>query len=111
MIMKVELKVVEGISQGKVFVFEDHDTFLFGRSPEARCCIAGDEAVSRNHFLIEINPPDCRIRDLGSKNGTYVNGLKHGGRPADADIDYSGPLPDPEIELSDGDQIKVGDTV
>jgi eukaryotic-like serine/threonine-protein kinase len=108
--MKVELKVVKGASKGKAFTFVDHDTFLFGRSPEARCCIEGDNLVSRNHFLIEINPPDCRLRDLGSKNGTYVNGHKHGGRPADADVDYSGPLPDPEVELSDKDIVKVGET-
>jgi eukaryotic-like serine/threonine-protein kinase len=30
-------------------------------------------ALSRDHFLIEINPPRCEIRDLGSTNGTFVN--------------------------------------
>jgi serine/threonine-protein kinase len=32
-----------------------------------------DSALSRDHFLIEINPPRCEIRDLGSTNGTFVN--------------------------------------
>jgi serine/threonine-protein kinase len=32
-----------------------------------------DAALSRDHFLIEINPPRCELRDLGSTNGTYVN--------------------------------------
>jgi serine/threonine-protein kinase len=32
-----------------------------------------DSALSRDHFLLEINPPQCEIRDLGSTNGTFVN--------------------------------------
>jgi eukaryotic-like serine/threonine-protein kinase len=32
-----------------------------------------DTSLSRDHFLIEINPPRCELRDLGSTNGTYVN--------------------------------------
>ena len=32
-----------------------------------------DMALSRDHFMIEINPPQCEIRDLGSTNGTFVN--------------------------------------
>ena len=31
-----------------------------------------DIQVSRNHFLLEINPPDCYIRDAGSLNGTFI---------------------------------------
>jgi eukaryotic-like serine/threonine-protein kinase len=30
-------------------------------------------ALSRDHFMIETNPPQCEIRDLGSTNGTFVN--------------------------------------
>jgi serine/threonine-protein kinase len=32
-----------------------------------------DMALSRDHFIIEINPPLCEVRDLGSTNGTFVN--------------------------------------
>ena len=32
-----------------------------------------DSALSRDHFLIEISPPRCELRDLGSTNGTFVN--------------------------------------
>ena len=32
-----------------------------------------DSALSRDHFLIEIKPPRCELRDLGSTNGTFVN--------------------------------------
>src|SRR5262249_23561026 len=33
-----------------------------------------DPYLSRNHFLIEINPPHCRLTDLKARNPTQVNG-------------------------------------
>ena len=35
-----------------------------------------DRLLSREHFLIEVNPPVCVLMDLGSTNGTKVNGLR-----------------------------------
>jgi serine/threonine-protein kinase len=35
-----------------------------------------DVALSRDHFMVEINPPLCELRDLGSTNGTFVNNQK-----------------------------------
>ena len=34
-----------------------------------------DRLLSREHFKIEIKPPVCSLKDLGSTNGTKVNGL------------------------------------
>jgi serine/threonine-protein kinase len=112
--MQVVLKVTEGKMRGKEFSFDEHDTFLFGRSPDARCCLPDDPFVSRNHFLLEINPPECRLRDLGSLNGTYVNGVKYGGRTTEEPIDITARAPNiasSEILLNDGDVVKVGETV
>jgi eukaryotic-like serine/threonine-protein kinase len=56
--------------------------------------------------MLEINPPCVTIKDLGSLNGTYVNGIKHGGRPEEVspeDADWSAP-----IALRNGDLIKAG---
>src|SRR5262249_54181526 len=53
-----------------------------------------DKFFSRLHFLMEVNPPHCRLVDLGSRNGTYVNGQ----RVAAAD-------------LKNGDQIRAGRTI
>ena len=38
--------------------------------------ITDDKRVSRHHFLLEISPPTVRLRDLGSLNGTNVNGVR-----------------------------------
>jgi serine/threonine-protein kinase len=92
--LRVTLTVVAGPHAGRGFVFAKHDTFLVGRTPEAHFALPDDEYFSRHHFLIEINPPLCRLLDLTSKNGTFVNGRKV--RTAD---------------LSDNDEIRAGHTV
>ena len=71
--MRVILDVLQGPRQGRSFVFDRHDTFIVGRSRFVHCPMPEDSALSRDHFLIEINPPRCEIRDLGSTNGTFVN--------------------------------------
>jgi serine/threonine-protein kinase len=91
----VTLAVTEGPHLGKEFVFDRHDIFVVGRSPEAHFSLPEkDPHVSRVHFLVEINPPLCRVLDMGSHNGTYVNG-----RRIDA------------CDLRDGDEIRAGRTV
>lgn len=71
--MRVILDVLDGPRKGRSFVFDRHDTFIVGRSRSVHCPMPEDTALSRDHFLIEINPPRCELRDLGSTNGTFVN--------------------------------------
>jgi len=85
--MRVTLNVVAGPQTGRTFSFEQHDTFMIGRSEDAQFCLPHDKYFSRHHCLIEIAPPQAFLRDLGSTNGTFVNGLrvestylKHGDR-------------------------------
>ena len=85
--MRVVLEVISGPRKGESFIFDRHDTFVVGRSRYVHCSIPEDTALSRDHCMIEMAPPLCQIRDLGSTNGTFVNGqriervlLKHGDR-------------------------------
>jgi serine/threonine-protein kinase len=71
--MRVILDVLDGPRKGRSYVFDRHDTFIVGRSRFVHCPMPDDPALSRDHFLIEINPPRCEIRDLGSTNGTFLN--------------------------------------
>jgi eukaryotic-like serine/threonine-protein kinase len=108
---RVSLAVVAGPIEGRQFAFEDHDTFLFGRSPDCHAQLAeSDTTASRHHFLLEVNPPAARLRDLGSLNGTYVNGTKYGGRGA-LSLEKAQQQRWPEVDLRDGDGIRVGTTV
>src|SRR4051812_33932830 len=75
--MKVTLSVIEGPHQGAAFEFRDHDAFLVGRSPEVQFRLPlKDKTLSRVHFLVEVNPPSCRLMDMASTNGVRVNGKK-----------------------------------
>jgi serine/threonine-protein kinase len=92
--MQVNLKVTSGPYKGRIFSFTQHDTFLIGRSPDAHLCLPNDRYFSRNHCLLEMNPPHSYLRDLGSTNGTFLNGH----RVQDA-------------FLNNGDRIQCGETV
>jgi hypothetical protein len=108
---KIKLKVTAGCQVGKEFVFEEHDTFIFGRMDDCHAALPDDTYVSRHHFILETNPPDARLRDLGSLNGTYINNKKYGGRDKNEAPEIAAQRHYPEVDLHDGDEIRVGDTV
>ena len=92
--MQVSLRVTAGPYKGRIFSFTQHDSFLIGRNPDAHLCLPDDRFFSRNHCLLEINPPRAFVRDLRSKNGTYINGQRIN-----------------EAFLNDGDRIQCGETI
>jgi len=53
---KITLTIVEGAKQGQWFVFEQHDTFLFGRMDDCHVRLTDDQQISRHHCILEINP-------------------------------------------------------
>lgn len=96
--------------QGQEFVFTEPDRFLFGRNKEARCSLPDDPFVSGNHFLLDIAPPFVSLHELGSKNGTFVNDVRYGGRKPPAEGVQQAPEGVCDVPLRDGDTIRVGDT-
>lgn len=92
--MRVTLRVLQGPYLGREFTFDQHDTFLIGRSDDAHLYLPEDKFFSRHHCLLEIAPPRCFLRDLGSTNGTFVNGQRV-----------------TEAFLQSGDRIQGGQTV
>ncbi len=97
--------------KGKEFVFDGHDNFLFGRDGDCHVRMPNDSFVSRHHFIIEAAPPDMRLRDLGSMNGTYVNEELRGARRAGEAPEDAAHRIFPSVDLHDGDRIHVGQTV
>lgn len=71
---RIVMEVISGPHAGVKFTFDKHDLFLVGRSARAHLQLAGDPHFSRFHFRLEVNPPACYLIDLGSRNGTFVNG-------------------------------------
>ncbi len=74
--MNIVLEVIAGPHLGREYTFDRHATFTVGRSHETTFPVPDDAYFSRNHFLIEFNPPLCQLKDTGSTNGTKVNGLR-----------------------------------
>jgi serine/threonine protein kinase len=108
----VSLVVTAGPLRGQRFDFAAHDTFLFGRAPDCHARLdPSDVSASRHHFLLEVNPPEARLRDLGSLNGTHVNGVRHGGRRPDETPEEAATRRGAEVDLFDGDEVRVGATV
>src|ERR1700722_2305887 len=91
--MAVQLQVVLGKQRGKNLSFATGE-FVFGRGPE--CHVRpNSELVSRQHCMLAVAKDSVLIRDLGSINGTLVNGTR---------------VREPQI-LQDGDRIQIGPLV
>lgn len=90
--MGFQLKIAEGKDAGKEFVF-DQDEVLIGRTPECDVVLY-DAGVSRKHCRIFSMGERYFVEDVGSSNGTKVNGA-----------------PIKKHALSDGDQIILGPVV
>ncbi len=80
---QVTLEFTCGQLQGQTRSFTEPTTLLLGRHKDCEPCFSDKEhnRVSRHHVLVEINPPDVCVRDLGSRNGTFVNDELVGKRP------------------------------
>lgn len=75
--LRILLEVIDGPHAGRRFEFSGHENFIVGRDPGAHFRLPKEDPYfSRFHFMVEINPPRCRLVDLVSLNGTYVNGRR-----------------------------------
>jgi len=109
----VKLTVVRGGLKGKKFIFDHPIVCTLGRDP--RCLLQLPDnsefcEISRRHCAFAIDPPQMSVRDLGSRNGTFINGQNIGQRLIE------GEAPDErntslEYTVDDGDQIRVGNLV
>jgi two-component system cell cycle sensor histidine kinase/response regulator CckA len=68
-----ELEGLEGPARGHKFRIEAHATL--GRSPDSTIMI-DDAEVSRHHARIARTVSGFELEDLGSRNGTFVNGAR-----------------------------------
>ena len=88
--LQAELKILGGKHQGKSIPLSTKK-FLVGREQDCHLRPNSD-MVSRHHCVFSIDDYGVRLRDLGSTNGTRVNGeALHG-----------------EVMLKSGDQIGIG---
>src|SRR5687767_11699615 len=67
------LVVIAGPHLGEIFPIES-DELVIGRDNECRLKLLDDESVSRRHALVRRSGEGALIQDLGSANGTFVDG-------------------------------------
>jgi hypothetical protein len=119
---RVTIQLTAGHGAGEAIDCSEPTVLLLGRAKDCRPRYPREqhESVSRHHCLVEINPPDVRIRDLGSLRGTFIDGRirdldsrdftpvqarKLGGRPKGSkpDVKYSSS----DVELADGAEVRL----
>jgi CBS domain-containing protein len=110
---RISLTVENGPLAGQEFAFTERRTCLIGRADDCDLRLpngAGYSDVSRHHCLLHIDPPAVWVRDLGSRNGTRLNGTEIG-HPTGREVVNDGPpVFLPSHELRDGDELLVGHT-
>ncbi|MEO9171306.1 MAG: FHA domain-containing protein [Candidatus Baltobacteraceae bacterium] len=88
--VRLNLRIVE---MGAMRSFEGVCPLTIGRAPEVELPVR-DAEVSRQHARLETHGKVVYLRDLGSSNGTFLNGRR---------IDRA-------IEIRPGDEIDIGTT-
>ena len=88
--LTLELTTPEGAPQ--IFCFTEGDVVI-GREPDCQCILA-DETISARHVRFAYHHSQWWVEDLGSRNGTGLNGI---------------PLTTPTIVIH-GDAIQCGNT-
>jgi DNA-binding NtrC family response regulator len=85
------LVIAQGPKAGARFVVENE--LVVGRSESCSVSIV-DNKMSRRHARVRLRNGRCMVADLGSRNGTFLNGEK---------LEH-------ELPLSPGDRLQIGDT-
>lgn len=88
--MVVKLIVASGRSAGRAIAIK-RNTLLIGRAEQCDVRPLSEE-VSRRHCQVTVGPAEVWVEDLGSRNGTHVNGQRITER----------------TKVVDGDMIRVG---
>ena len=87
--------VIKG--EDRTFDLTDMPTLSIGRSPQSTVVLGDDPMVSRKHALVQREASgDYYLSDLGSRNGTFVNGDRIGEAPT---------------ALQNEDLLKIGNTL
>jgi hypothetical protein len=84
------LLIREGDGAGSEHPIEGE--LVLGREQGAADLVLNDPGISRQHVAVRAASGQVTVEDLGSSNGTFVNGLRISG----------------EVELADGDEVQLG---
>jgi hypothetical protein len=93
--MGIALQLKSGPLAGQIVTIRMGQSFVIGRTPDrAQFAVPHDKEMSGAHFAVECDEKGCRLRDLKSSNGTFLNGARA-----------------KEAALANGDEIRSGQTI
>ena len=75
-IVKLSLTVNQGPFAGRRFRLVQEGVYLFGRLDDLPGFLGDDDFLSGQHFEIEVRRTSALLRDVGSRNGTRLNGRR-----------------------------------
>ncbi len=108
---EVKLTILEGELEGREFVYAKPCTLIVGRTSDCSFQLPDRRRpakVSRRHCQLDVNPPNVEIRDLGSRNGTKINGQLIGKRTNELPDEIDGVEQYRGYTLNSGDEVQVG---
>jgi eukaryotic-like serine/threonine-protein kinase len=111
MAAKVTLTIHGGALDGKQYSFKQPAKCVIGRAEDCLIQLPSNwefQLVSRHHCELHLEPPRVRVCDLGSRNGTYINGKLIGQRPRTESAESAAPSVSAFYDLNDGYQLWVG---
>ena len=104
----VKLRFTKGDLKDKVFCFEQKDKVVIGRSDDCDIVIPeSSDSVSRRHCVLDITPQTVKVKDLDSKNGTFLNGRKISQRDLSS-AKSIGKKQNKEFKMKSGDHLGLG---
>jgi hypothetical protein len=92
--MLLTLEIRSGPNAGAKIPLKPGQLLRIGRHPEADQSVPDDKRMSSLHFAIDHSEKGCRLLDLQSSNGTFLNGARV-----------------KEATLVNGDEIRAGSTI
>jgi hypothetical protein len=92
--MRILIEIRSGPNAGTKIPLSPGVPLRLGRNPKADQAFPDDKLMSSLHFAIDYGEKGCRILDLQSSNGTFLNGARV-----------------KEALLANGDEIRAGNTV
>lgn len=92
--VQIVLEIRSGANAGSKIPLAPGRSLRVGRRPDVDQTFPDDKQMSGHHFVIEHDDKGCRLLDLNSSNGTFLNGARV-----------------KQATLANGDQIRAGVTI
>ncbi len=107
---RIVLTVTAGPLTGQKYVMKDGSQVRIGRARDCAVRLLQDITVSREHCQVDVDGLTAWAQDLGSLNGTFINGEPIGQRRRGEEGEATMRLP-PSRPLAEGDELRIGATV